>query len=41
MPDVLTASALEARIRHCYEQLTEAERKLADVVLLRQRELLG
>ena len=24
MPDVLTASALEARIRHCYEQLTEA-----------------
>lgn len=41
MPDVLTASALEARIRHCYEQLTGAERKLADVVLLRQRELLG
>ena len=35
------ASALDARIRHVYRDLPEAERKLADVVLTRQRELLG
>lgn len=41
MNDFLTASALEARIRHNYEQLSDAERKLADLVLTRQREVLG
>lgn len=35
------ASSLEARIRHEYAQLSAAERKLADVVLARPRELLG
>lgn len=34
-------SNLEARIRHGYAQLSAAERKLADVVLARPRELLG
>lgn len=41
MTDSFPVSALEARIRHGYEQLSGAERKLADVVLTRQRELLG
>ena len=41
MTDFLSASALEARIRHNYEQLSDAERKLADLVLTRQREVLG
>lgn len=34
-------TTLEARIRHGYDSLSDAERKLADVVLARQRELLG
>lgn len=41
MNDPLNPSTLEARIRHVYAQLSAAERKLADMVLTRQRELLG
>lgn len=41
MIDPLSVSNLESRIRHVYASLSEAERKLADVVLQRQRELLG
>ncbi|MDH1702917.1 MurR/RpiR family transcriptional regulator [Comamonas terrigena] len=41
MHDPLNPSTLDARIRHVYAQLSSAERKLADMVLTRQRELLG
>ena len=41
MNDPLSPSTLDARIRHVYAQLSSAERKLADMVLTRQRELLG
>lgn len=41
MNDTAIASPLEARIRHVYRDLPDAERKLADVVLLRHRDLLG
>ncbi|MBQ0131307.1 MAG: MurR/RpiR family transcriptional regulator, partial [Comamonas sp.] len=41
MHDTTAAHPLEARIRHVYRDLPDAERKLADVVLLRHRELLG
>jgi DNA-binding MurR/RpiR family transcriptional regulator len=41
MHDSLNPSTLDARIRHVYAQLSSAERKLADMVLTRQRELLG
>ena len=39
LPDV--PSSMEARVRHMYGDLSDAERKLADVVLARQDELLG
>lgn len=41
MTHTATATSLESRIRHVYGALSDAERKLADVVLARQRELLG
>lgn len=41
MTDTLAVTALEARIRHHYERLSDAERKLAGVVLARQRDLPG
>lgn len=41
MTDTLAAHPLESRIRHVYRDLPEAERKLADMVLLRHRELVG
>ena len=41
MTETLSNGSLESRIRHVYAQLSVAERKLADVVLARQRELLG
>lgn len=41
MTETLTIDSLELRIRHVYAQLSAAERKLADVVLTRQRELQG
>lgn len=41
MTELLNTATLDARIRHVYAQLSAAERKLADVVLARQRELLG
>lgn len=41
MNDITVAHPLESRIRHVYRELSDAERKLADVVLLRQRELAG
>ena len=41
MNEIAAANPLEARIRHVYRDLPDAERKLADMVLLRQRELVG
>lgn len=41
MTESQSNATLETRIRHVYAQLPIAERKLADVVLARQRELLG
>ena len=41
MTHTATATTLESRIRHVYGALSDAERKIADVVLARQRELLG
>ena len=41
MTETATIATLESRIRHVYAQLSAAERKLADIVLARQRELLG
>lgn len=41
MNDTATASPLEARIRRAYRDLPDAERKLADMVLLRHRDLVG
>lgn len=41
MTETPNTSTMESRIRQAYAGLSEAERKLADVVLSRQRELLG
>ena len=41
MSNQAIVTSLESRIRHGYASLSESERKLADVVLLRARELVG
>ncbi|MBP9942534.1 MAG: MurR/RpiR family transcriptional regulator, partial [Comamonas sp.] len=41
MTETPNISTMESRIRQSYASLSQAERKLADVVLSRQREVLG